>query len=401
MNVEVKSQFSLPIDLIWFSTLFSFVLGTAVSNGVVVLSFIITMSTKKFYKVRGREWLIFLFLYFMILVVYLLFAITILQLTDSSAAINFFLYYARAVLIVYIISTVILDSEREFYESVLVCGVITSFIVLLSFIAESVGAENLSLRVLVPSSFLEREYSGYTGFFNNPNYWSIFAFLNVLILFSSCKNYTKDKLKYLIVVSSTLVAIASLIATGSRMAMILCILATVMIFRPTFLKGGVTLVILIVVGFIFASEIESLDFGTLIKTFERFDRLLNNFSNEDRFSRALIYYENITSNKYSLFFGIGLGTELYVGPPHNTFFLLMRDFGIFSIVAFCLMYSYLLYKLTNSRLESPHRQIVILSLISIPIFFLTNDIVDSRPFWFLFAIPIGYLFSNQRFTDAK
>lgn len=382
---------SIVVPALWFSILFSFILGTFLSNLVLFFCF---LGVLFFLYLYGKGLAINLSFLVFFLVLYFLYAVVNF---DFFEAVLEVFYYIRGAVIVLIIVSVFRYDSKAFFESIMWCSVFTSFLLVYSVAAEYLGL-SFSIVSYIPPDLTERQYSGYTGFFNNPNYWAIFAFLNISILLYSIENIRLNFIKKIFLFLALVVALFSLVGTGSRMGFI------VLLFSFLFLKKiDIKFLFLFLVAMFFLVnfiDIYSSDqLGTLIKAYERFDRLVNNIEGEDRFYRVTKYLGAIFSSYQYFFFGLGLGNEYGIGPPHNTFVLISRDFGV--VALFSLVLLYLVFSFSSIMRGGRYTPLKKLYFLIIPVFFLTNDVIDSRPFWFIFGVYISLYFDFYGGGDVR
>lgn len=395
----------------WFSTLLSFVLGTLVSNFLLFFSYAlvivaVVMNKRKKFKFIFPSILIMVLI--LILIGYIFFGELFFTFdTASYNSLNAFkqsMYYLRGALIITIIYFCVNIRKEKTFETLIVCVFLTSMLILQGVTFNFLNI-NGSVFSLVPESLTVRQYTGFTGFFNNPNYWSIFLLLNLFLCFAGLSKYQyNNKLLTSLLLISIIILVISILFTGSRMAMIILVLCSLMLTK----FGSWKSIILCALLFLIACSaimlnfefISSLNYQAIEKAFSRMDRLVSNVAEEDRFYRAAFYMNYISEDYINIFFGIGLATLLDVGAPHNSLITLFRDFGvILPLLVIMIFFLFVFFKLRQNTLELHELIFCKACLISLPLFFLTNDVFDSRPFWILLGLFIAYLNTKREAND--
>ncbi len=320
------------------------------------------------------------------------------------------LYYGRG-LIILVIATYAMQQMHAFgFITGLFWGgsVVMIFLAAMSFSSEYLGT--MPVKNLLPAATTVREYSGYTGLYNNPNYWSIYSvFVAILCGFFIVKQSKVAGYSFAryMGVCVFIFAIGSTIFTGSRMGIIACIIVMIALLvfgykvrSPlTFILAAVLITtILVVIASFISSPVESLqakysaiDSVSIDKAWHRFLRLADNVQEEDRFGRMMVYFDFWSKDISSIIFGIGLRTTLPVGLPHNTFVSVLMDFGVIGFSAF------ILFLLTNSLriLQLPsesdrvHRFLYFTILSVFTVFLISNDIIESRASWVMLGILVS------------
>lgn len=375
------------------SVLLSFVVGTFISNLTVLVIYILSLflySRNDISKINAYTIIIL----WTVLLFYLLYSLTqyeadVLELGTGA------LYYIRGFFIVLIIVTLICYNDEWFFKAITYSFIFSSLLLLQSFVFEKFNIP-FAISEFIPSSLVERQYSGYIGFFNNPNYWAVFALLQSIILLNALKSsYAYSRVVYIFIILCTVISLSSLIGTGSRMGLVLCIFSIFSFFdftKKNILLGccfiGFSLIILNEMNY-------SLDFDAIDKAIVRSERLLFDIESEERVIRFNVYYDELFSNAQKMIFGIGLNRELHVGPPHNTLVTLFRDFGLLTIAILLFAFSKASFFIIKNVSDKYLNISKVISL-AIPVFVFTNDVIDSRPFWILLGIFIGMYFLTRR-----
>lgn len=383
--------------IVWFSITFSFIIGTLISNLLLLIS-VITIS---YLTKLEKSSVVILFCLVMFLLFHL--CVQVIWLNFDSSNINAALYYIRGGMILVMCNQLAKINTEQLINKSTSLVVLTSLLLLQSVVFDYLSVPG-SLFSLIPEKLTERAYSGFTGFFNNPNYWAIYAFLHISLLLNAIKNkvdiYNNHRMLILI---SLIICICSLVATGSRMGLFLLVLSFSLFIELKSVKSLMTIIVVLLLGGTVAyyqmDFLNNLDFTTLEKSLVRFERLINNASEEGRFVRAINYLDMLTINTLNLTFGLGLGQDLGDGSPHNTLILLFRDFGLFSLVGISLIYIYISLKTMLARtLEFEY--LFRLFGLAIPVVILSNDISDSRPFWLIFSLYIVIVLKKIRINSG-
>ncbi|MCG9694542.1 hypothetical protein L1D55_22885 [Vibrio sp. Isolate22] len=391
---------------LWFSVLFSFILGTVVSN-LALLTVLLLLIFFIVFTDAHSSLLRTVFFGFLVGCLVLVFYLLIGELGggtgealyDSTGALEQVLYYIRGMVIIGIVFLCINIERDVTFDTFISCALISSLLILQSTTFEFFNFPG-SLFDLVPQSLTERQYSGFTGFFNNPNYWAIFLLLNSFLCISGLIKKNNNAKTVLLLLSLT-ISVSGILATGSRMGIVGFLISCFFVSKlrskkllSTFLIFIFFLSLLIVFNKDFFL---SLDFTVLEKSFSRFERVFNNVSEENRFQRAGYYLETLFSSPQSYFVGLGLSAVVGEGPPHNTIISIFRDFGlILPISGFSLAGILVFKQLKNNALCRHEAVLSKMTLISIPIILMTNDIFDSRPFWIMLGLVVSFLSLKKR-----
>lgn len=389
-----KDRIALVIIAItWFSITFSFIIGPILSHLLLIISFALVIIISGS-VVKGLS-----YLYLMItsLIFFNLLAMVLYYSNDNS--IIYSLYYIRGGILLFIIFELAKFNLKKLLDTLVILSAITSILLLQAITFKFLYA-SWSLFYLIPESLLERQYSGFVGFFNNPNYWSIFAFLNFSLILYTIKNSSKmyNSHRYFFVLV-TLISLYSIIMTGSRMGMLLAFLSVILCINLKSLKSYYVIIVItsltfLVINYIANFQID-MDLSSIDKALVRFERLLNSASEEDRFIRASRYLDLLLSSFQNFLFGIGLGTNIGSGSPHNSFILIIRDFGVLGLFLFVSFYIYTICKgLRNCTRNTQY--LFRLLCVSIPIIMISNDIIDSRPFWLILGIYLAIVFVKEK-----
>lgn len=394
------------VVVLWFSVLFSFILGTVVSNFslLLVLCLLLFFIAFKNYNINLTLIVFTGFVFaFLILVFYFLLGellgggYTVSY--DSVVALEQVLYYVRGGVIISILFICINVDKELTFGALVCCAVITSFLISQSSMFRFLNIPG-SLFDLIPQSLTERQYSGFTGFFNNPNYWAIFLLMNSFLCISGLVKYNSGFNVFLLLFSLT-VSVVGLLFTGSRMGIVCFCVACLLVsnFRSKKFIFTLMLFILFLVFFALYNRefLLSLDFTVLEKSLSRFERIFSNVTEEDRFQRAELYLDSLFSNPQSYFFGLGLSALVGEGAPHNTLISLFRDFGLMlPILGISLFSLFVFTRLKNNTLCRHEVTLIKVTLISIPIILITNDIFDSRPFWIMLGLVVSFLSLKEK-----
>lgn len=389
MKVKLSVYLTLLVTL-WGCILFSFVLGSLVSNLIPLVVFLVSFS---FYCNHNKAYIFFSVLFSLIFLVSFMLA----SLLRFGFYEDFILqggYYFRGLLITLAVLVLAKYDKEIFFNTLILLSCLTSLLFAFSYLSEILGF-GISIFNLVPDVYLSREYSGFTGMYNNPNYWAVFAFLHFSILFYGMhsKNTT---LKNSFVFLCLFIAGVSLISTGSRMGILL---AAIVIFwgvdfeKKLKIGGGVILLVLFLSLFLNDDFFSLNNTVAIDKSFNRFERLIYNIEEEDRFLRAQAYIGVFIISPDNFIFGGGMGRDLSVGPPHNTFLLLFRDFGIVGVTLMLLLLSSLM--LISRKKNINNKKTYYSYLMALFIFFISNDIADSRPFWMILGLLLSHLLTEE------
>jgi len=389
MNFRCNVYLLLIVTL-WGCVLFSFVLGSVVSNLIPLFVFLVSISC---YFNKNKSYMILVLIVSLIFLVFFM----LISLLRFGLYEDFILqggYYFRGGLITFSVVILAKYSKVKFFDAFIFLSCITSFLFAFSYLSEVLDL-GFSIFYLVPDVYLSREYSGFTGMYNNPNYWAVFAFLHFSILFYGLHTQN-SKFKNFIILLSLLVAVVSLLSTGSRMAMLLAVIVIYwgIDFKRKLKVGGVFVLIAIFILFFFQDNSISISNTVAIdKSFNRFERLIYNIEEEDRFLRAKAYISAFLLSADNFLLGVGMGRDLSVGPPHNTFILFFRDFGIFGVTLMLFLFAFLMFKLSKKNMDN--KQACYSYLMALFVFFISNDIADSRPFWVIFGLLLTYLLTEE------
>ncbi len=246
-------------------------------------------------------------------------------------------------------------------------------IVLILFFSYCADIFNLpSIFDLIPESLRTRQYSGSVGLYNNPNYWAVFLLLLIYLIMLG--ENEKNKLFFISVL------MVMLILTGSRMGFLA---GSFLFFLKLRIRKKYFITIIILFVFLFSSftflnvDIEA---SQVVKMYDRFARLAENFKQEERYVRLGSYADYLSSNLPILFFGGGVGQYIEDLPPHNMVVTLVKDVGLVGISLSFLCFFVCFYK-GKIRID------ICLSLVLL-ILLVSNDFIDSRAFWFLSGLFI-------------
>lgn len=331
-----------------------------------------------------------------------------------------FLYYTRGI----IISIIIIYAANNLDDKGLLNGLYQGYVITITFLSGIIISSNFfgtsSVKEIVGNVNLIREYTGFTGLYSNPNYWSIYVVLGAALCSYRIINIDVKFKSNFIPLLYLILSFIYTISTGSRMGIlaiaVLFIINLLYIFRGQYhrsfftyssIKSIAVFIILIFLSFVFSdvyhilSFIKEIDITALVKTIDRFDRLVNYADEESRLERAIVYMNLITDNPYSLIFGLGLGATIESGPPHNTLIKILVDFGLIGLILFsCVIFAkitiFLRYKFSRQ-----HNFIILVFLLLIGIFSLTNDVIESRNFWVIIGVILslkkgGFNMSNDK-----
>lgn len=385
-------------------TALMFVLGTAFTSFLYAIP--ITIKVFLFSRISLNRKSIVFFLVFCLVVFYGILVSVVNYIVSIEEVFRALREYGRGILIVASLIFLIQNSD-ELFTFMKWYYMTSALVVLLSVaLVVSFWSNPYLYNIIEEISLLERVTRFYSGLYHNPNYWGMYLLFLVPGLFWLKLNNSISQAFFTIILISLFVNVA---ATTSRMTISGFIGCILFFLYTTILTSDGFSLKKILANVVFVAFVTSLityfiiDFDSIIiyltdnipnfgHMVDRTERLLTNIEEEDRFRRITLAIDTQFSNLIWVVGGMGLRSS---AMPHNSFVLVLVEFGVLAFILYVIALMYLLFaSFLANKMPKPYRYFLVYSGIVIFFTSIANDVIEVRSFfiflsfWHLITIHV-------------